>query len=172
MTPLDERSAIKVLVGWLSSGHTYMPRFAPGDWWENDLCAVTKAGYWVEFEVKMSREDFLRDKAKDRKVYDRDDVGLIKRVENKHELLATTERGPARFYYAVKEGVATAEDMPPWAGLLVFEWKTYSYDTDGTKGYWQVREMVKAPRRHKRKDMDLVNQMYRAAWFRAIGTLL
>ncbi len=170
MIELDERAAIKLLVGWLSQGHVYMPRFAPGGWFENDLCAVTKAGYWTEFEVKMTREDFLKDKAKIRKVYQPYPQPNL--IENKHELLAATERGPARFYYAVKEGVATVEDMPSWAGLLVFEWQTYSYDTDGTKGYWQVREIKKAPRRHRRKDENLINQIYRTAWYRAIDKIL
>ena len=133
------------------------------------MCAVTRAGYWTEFEIKLTRQDFLKDKAKDRKVYDRDDIGLIKVIENKHELLTSTDRGPARFYYAVKDGVADTKDIPTWAGLLVFKWERYDERDDGR---WVVSEVKKAGLRHRRKDEGLINQMYRAAWYRGIGKLL
>lgn len=167
---LDERAAIKLLVSWLSQDHTYMPRFTPDKWWENDLCAVTKAGYWTEFEVKLSRQDFLKDKTKEIGRWEGTYPDMIKIVENKHDLLAMTERGPARFYYAVKEGVVMIEDIPAWAGLLEFQW--IKYDENREDGYWQIKEMKKAPKRHRRKDHDMVNQLYRAAWYRSIGKLI
>lgn len=167
--PFDEREAIKQLVRWLPSGNVYMPRFAPGDWWENDLCAVTRAGYWTEFEVKLTRQDFLKDKGKDRSKWEGKWPDMVKKVEMKHDLLATTETGPARFYYAVREGIATEADMPAWAGLLVFYWQKFEH-SDG--GQWHVREVRKAPRRHSRKDPQIVTEIYRAAWFRGISKLL
>jgi hypothetical protein len=171
---LTEREAIKHLVYWLPAGYVYMPRFAPGGWWENDLCAVTKAGYWTEFEIKLSRQDFLKDKAKSSWHYEGIYPNQTKIVENKHELLANSERGPARFYYVVGPDVATAEDMPPWAGLLIFEWTEYEWARNSRKkdGRWEIKELKKAPRRHARKEENLINQIYRAAWYRGIGKLL
>lgn len=170
---LTEREAIKLLVQWLPSGHTYMPRFAPAGWWENDLRSVTRAGYWTEFEVKLTRQDFLADKAKSSKRWEGEYPNMVEVVENKHELLATTERGPARFYYAVVEGVASAVDIPPWAGLLEFKWAKYDYQRGGEeKGRWMVEEVKKAALRHRNKADTLVNQIYRAAWYRGIGKLL
>ena len=168
-TKIDEREAIKLLVRWLPSGHTYMPRFTPDKWWENDLCAVTKAGFWTEFEVKLSRPDFLADKAKERREWVGRYPDAMISIENKHALLATTERGPARFYYCVQDGVATEADMPAWAGLLTFKWELYG---DGNNGRWVMHLVRKAPLRHHRKDPQVIAGIYRAAWFRGISKLL
>lgn len=161
LQPLNEREVIKLIIFWLPAGYIYMPRFTPSEWWENDLCAVTKTGFWVEFEVKLSRQDFLRDKAKAVDKWQGWDKP--RRVENKHDLMGTTDRGPCRFYYVVAEGVATIEDMPAWAGLLVVR-------QEGTRRW--IEEVKKAPRRHERKDADVIHGMFRAAWYRGISKLL
>jgi hypothetical protein len=171
-TKLTERAVIKLLVSWLPTGNTYMPRFTPGDWFENDLCAVTKAGYWTEFEVKLSRQDFLKDKNKNVEKWDGNYPNTAKIVENKHQLLANSERGPCKFYYVVGPDVATIEDMPPWAGLLALEWTKYVDREDDERGYWKIVELKKAPRRHARKDMQVINEIYRAAWYRGAWGLL
>lgn len=62
--------------------------------WESDFLAKTKAGYWYEVEIKVSKSDFKAD--------------LIKK-EQKHEILKTgassfkVYRGVKRFHYPEKE---------------------------------------------------------------------
>ena len=37
-----------------SAAQCLMPNFTPGGWWECDLATVTRAGYFVEYEIKLS----------------------------------------------------------------------------------------------------------------------
>jgi len=70
-----------------------------------DLIIVTWAELVYEFEVKLSRADFLRDKRKDK-------MGIY-----------NGERGgyrPNRFWYVAPEGVISKEDLPWWAGLMIW----------------------------------------------------
>ncbi len=62
---------------------------------------VTMAGIVIEYEVKVSREDFHRDKRKHRhKIYSKEIPGVL----------------PNRFYYATAQDIVTNDDIPQWAG--------------------------------------------------------
>lgn len=71
---------------------------------ESDIISVTKTGYLVEYEVKISRADFLADRKKTKwKTY--------KFQYNK---------APKHFYYLLPENTARLEELPSFAGLIEF----------------------------------------------------
>ena len=95
-----------------------MPNFTPVGWWECDIWSVTKAGYAVEHEIKLSVSDFHAD-AKKRDA-----------CTNKHKLLAIgNARGPSRFWFvfAGQWVVGPSLDewcvsgVPAWAGIKIAE---------------------------------------------------
>ena len=70
---------------------------------ESDAVAATRAGQVIEYEVKISRADFTRDRHKLRnRIYSGEAPGAR----------------PNRFYYATAAEMITAVDLPPWAGWL------------------------------------------------------
>jgi hypothetical protein len=135
---------------WRDRGQTsalMMPNYQPKGWWECDVMAVSKAGVWSEFEIKVSMSDFRQDAKKSKRKNWRD-------LELKHELLASrSERGPSYFWYLVPKSIAeqVAKELPEWAGLLCcefVEWETW----DGRKaGRYFIQAEVKAPRLHLKK---------------------
>lgn len=71
-----------------------------------DFVAVTMAGQVIEYEIKVSRADFHRDRKKLRhKIYDGQQPG---------------ER-PNRFWYVTANCIITADDLPAWAGWMEYE---------------------------------------------------
>lgn len=88
---------------------------------ESDFVAATMAGQVYEYEVKVSRKDFFRDRTKHRnRIYSGEIPG----------------RKPNRFWYVTARGIVTIEDVPAFAGWL--EWQ------DG-----QLVQMRKAPLLHQ-----------------------
>jgi hypothetical protein len=82
-----------------------IPNYRPWGWYECDFYQVTKAGFWVEYEVKVSVADFRAD---------------FKKAE-KHEALAAGEaRGPRRFWYVMPWELAEklSGEIPQYAGLM------------------------------------------------------
>lgn len=101
---------------WLQS--FCLPNYAPAGWWECDVFSVTKAGYWVEYEIKVSRADFLADARKSKwgpwvgQKDQRQNVG-------KHDLLAQgSATGPSRFFFVFPAGLIPVADVPTWAGIV------------------------------------------------------
>lgn len=78
---------------------------------EMDIASLTKSGMLMEFEVKVSRSDFLADKNK-RKKY-----GLSK-FEMYSKPLGYESRCPNYFFYVCREGLIKKDEIPPFAGLL------------------------------------------------------
>lgn len=75
---------------------------------ESDFVVVTMAGQIYEFEVKVSRRDFLKDADKLRnKIYSNDPS-------------VRAGRKPNRFWYVTSPGIVTTDDIPSFAGW--FEW--------------------------------------------------
>jgi len=96
---------------------TVLPNYTPASWWECDVFEITKSGYFREYEVKISRHDFLRDR--DKTVEKWNGWDQPKTVENKHELLARGDpRGPKQFYYVAPAGMLSHSDLPVFAGLI------------------------------------------------------
>lgn len=90
-----------------------LPRYTPRKWWECDVFLMTKSGYFREFEIKMTRADFLKDAAKT-KTY-----GTDRRTKHQR-LAARCPFGPTRFTFCAPAGVIPLELVPEWAGLLEF----------------------------------------------------
>lgn len=77
---------------------------------EADLARLTDKRKLHEYEIKVSRSDFLADRRK-RKTLKFDRV----------ESYARYGRLPHYFWYAVLAGVATEDDLPDHAGLIVVD---------------------------------------------------
>ena len=84
-----------------------MPNFYHG-LWECDVFRLQPNGYIIEYEVKVSKSDFLADFKKKRS-------GI-----EKHKQI---EKGGRcnRFYFVAPQGLVTVEDIPPYCGLIVYE---------------------------------------------------
>lgn len=102
--------------------HNIMPNYTPLGWWECDLFAVSRSGYFVEYEIKITSSDFYQDAKKERQQI-RCPIGgkLVNAptTENKHSMLARrSTQGPSRFYFVLPEGVVDTSEVPEWAGIM------------------------------------------------------
>lgn len=135
---LTEKQVTKLLIRDRWQTHTVLANYTPGNWWECDLVMISNSGYWHEFEVKLTLADFRRDREKSREA----GPWASRVVENKHELMANSDRGPCCFWYVAPLGVIPVVALPAWAGLIEIEQNgKYLYE----------RTTVKAPRRHGQK---------------------
>lgn len=68
---------------------------------ESDVVVATMAGQVIEYEIKVSRADYVRD-----------------RFKRRNQIYSGEKRGdrPNRFYYATAAGIITETDLPAWAG--------------------------------------------------------
>lgn len=122
--------------------------------WESDFFIQNRGGYCYEFEVKISRSDFFNDKKKTDKhsilstgkyqtkgtlsTYNRT-LNLWEQEEKVSEY--EHEMRPNKFFYVVPEGLITADELPPYAGLIYCP-----------KDHWQSVVTIKeAPFIHKEK---------------------
>ena len=76
--------------------------------WESDLLFLTRAGYWYEVEIKISRADFFNDARK------RTGFNHLK----SEVLVDPSKNGPNYFYYAAPKGLLKVEEIPSYAGLI------------------------------------------------------
>lgn len=147
-TPISEWRIQRSL--WLrmrDSCKVVMPNYTPLQWWECDVFSITAAGYFTEYEIKLTHSDFLADAKKGERWYG---------GETKHSLLAQGgEHGPSRFWYVSPGGIIAPEEVPAWAGLLIF-----------IRGiFFQIEKM--APRLHKHKcTIAAEHHAYRSAYLR------
>lgn len=158
-----------------------LPNYTPSKWWECDVFEVTEAGYFREYEVKISRGDFFADSGKANTRWEtvgregcthtmvysngnfscRDCGGKRKKVvyETKHGLIKErSERGPSQFFYVVPSGLIELAEVPGWAGLIVMEPTLYGH-----------REVVvrQAMRLHRTKiDPKIVAQAKETCYYR------
>lgn len=97
--------------------------------WECDMIKVTKAGFFTEYEIKVSRADFKKDFNKRRRVHFPPEAGSAKwRSEErlKHEDYASTaeiSKGvpkPKFFYFVTPKGLVKLDEVPEHAGLMEF----------------------------------------------------
>ena len=138
--------------------------------WESDKLLKTKAGYYYEFEIKISRSDFKHDFTKaDKHAILRGDKYMPKFWEyfelNKHryptlELWETDCRKhsqhyfcdhfkrPNYFYYAVPKDMVSVDEVPEYAGLIYIEEEAAKWDCH------RYTIEKKAPCLHKEKYTD------------------
>lgn len=136
--------------------------------WESDKLIWTKAGYIYEFEVKISRADYMNDfrhkvekhlllnsalpdgqqEARQQDLFGnllqqkRKRYPEITMEQARQRMKPVGERMPNYFYYAVPEGMLEADEVPPYAGLI------YIHEDSGLA---IIRE---APRLHAKKYTD------------------
>ena len=84
---------------------------------ESDVIAINPNGYLVEFEVKLTKVDFLKDKDKI--------ISINRKRINKHKLYEQGG-GSAMFYFVAPKGILTIDDIPEWAGLIEVVSREYS----------------------------------------------
>jgi len=122
---LTERTLQLALFRMLQSGTCIaIPNYTPAGWHECDLWAVTKAGYGLEYEIKMSIGDFRADASKSTGPRWRLRLGKWENLGalSKHERLSSGDTaGPSRFYFVAPAGLLPLEDIPPWAGFVEFK---------------------------------------------------
>lgn len=105
-----------------------LPRYTPVGWWECDVIEVTKAGYWREYEIKLTRQDFLNDAMKYKRTREWLGAGQGYRVAKKHTMLAERHKdGPNAFIFVTKKGIVTEADIPVWAGWAEVERRENSH---------------------------------------------
>lgn len=130
-----------------------VPNYTPDGWFECDMFAVTKAGYFYEYEIKLTKAD-LRADMKKRKSGTYKTLRVAGEVRlnhvagrQKHTMLAEgDERGPSVFFYVVPVDLVGARAVPSWAGLI------YVGERGGLHGYHGLLSVVRqAPRRHQTK---------------------
>jgi len=129
--------------------------------WESDFFAISKSGYCVEVEIKISRADFKKDFTKTDKHYllanHKKNAIMEKTPWEGYTPPGATEpimrngassgiyfkcpadRLPNKFYYACPQGLLAPEEIPSYAGLL--------YVTAG-----DIQEIKPAPFLHKKKN--------------------
>jgi hypothetical protein len=77
--------------------------------------------YAIEYELKISRSDFLRDKKKCTLKYKYNDNGFGRfKDETKHDILLSGKT-VNKFYYIIPKGLVKAEEIPVFAGCLEYE---------------------------------------------------
>jgi len=98
--------------------------------WESDFFCVTKSGYTIEVEVKISRADFKADAQKTQKHFlmrnaEKELVTMPGSQLNDHYCYVHFVKpfAPNKFYYCCPEDMIKPEEVPGYAGLLYFKHK-------------------------------------------------
>lgn len=129
----------------------------PG-WFECDVLSVTKAGFWHEFEIKLTKADFRKDALKSTNYGTR----RVPAIRTKYDALRQG-KGPSRFTYVVPDGLLKPDDVPDFAGLMV-------YLTRGARTY--VKELKASKQLHSRKlETKQIQSLYRLFYWRYWGLL-
>jgi len=122
---LTERTIQNAIYSSQLSGMKIMvPNYTPERWFECGVFGVTNAGYFMEFEIKLTRSDFAKDRYKRASgpVRSREDRHFWEPCDGrtKHcRIEAGDIDGPARFYYVYPfDMFADDGAVPPWAGII------------------------------------------------------
>jgi hypothetical protein len=108
--------------------------------WEADFILVERTGFATEFEIKLSRSDFLLD---------------VKTKTAKHAVLNSPIAGcPNRFYYVCPAYLIKPAEVPVYAGLIYVENNA-------------LTKIKKAPRLHSLEFPDtMIKQMHISLMYR------
>lgn len=129
------------------------------DFWEADLLSMTKSFLLHEFEIKLSRSDF----AKEKRIIENclDDGCKLRRFESlSKQLSENSDLGiaPNYFWYCAPSGVIKEEEIPDYAGLIEF----YEFRKED-----RINIIKPAPRLHSGKASDkVIYSMMRSLNFR------
>jgi len=148
---INERLIQRLLMSGKIFRAVMMPNYTPSGWFECDLIEVTAAGYFKEYEIKVSRSDFFADKKKQRYVYRTRQMYRCERTHiTKHELIENRDAYcPSNFYYVTPEDMLKESEIPKWAGWITVKVNQKQY---GDFGYYLSCKTIKnAPRLHSVK---------------------
>lgn len=112
---MTERDIQKILFeNFVENRHTRKFRIAAPNIhlfpkWESDFLGLTSYGYIHEFEIKLSKSDYLADFNKVRK---------HNTLRSFHRSKSETFRVPKRFYYVIHGFHLSAGELPDYAGLI------------------------------------------------------
>ena len=136
-----------------------VPNFTPSGWFECDVFEITQAGFFREYEIKLSRSDFFADADKFKDRYDWEAVGIKKLSPLvKHESLSNGRlHGPCRFYFVTPNGLVRPEEIPHWAGLIVCGERA-GYEKYGPLARLSIHILKQAPVLHRCKIDPAVRQ--------------
>lgn len=78
-----------------------------GNGWEKDIASVSKSGLLREYEIKVTRSDFLADKKR-------------KSLKFAHYQMKQEGTAPNYFYYVCPKGLIKESEIPSYAGLYYY----------------------------------------------------
>ncbi len=100
--------------------------------YESDFAVITPGLFVHEYEIKLTRKDFLQDFKKN--------YGL------KHRYIDSGRSGLATFTFVVRKGLVSIEDIPDHYGFFEFEFRGVDKAV--------IEEVRKAPRLKNAKGLD------------------
>lgn len=125
--------------------------------WEMDVAALNRNGYFQEYEIKVSRDDFLADFRMKKKKH----LLYKSLAAQKHKLRTADEFAyiPSQFYYVCPVGMLELKDIPAYAGLIWFRPGEFTL-------------LKKAPKIHAGKpSAKLIAKYYRCMSWRLLNAL-
>ena len=159
----NERKIQAALINkFWSASRLMMPCYTPRGWWECDLYRVTTAGYFYEYEIKLTRADWKRDSEKRQLLWG---PGFKRyRGPAKHESFEKNENGPKRFWWVVPIDLIQPEEIEEWAGLF------YTQQASGNRVVLREIKKAKAFNRQKveKKELDKARERSYYRYLRSI----
>lgn len=147
---MNERDIQRQLMAVRYRRSFVLPNYTPLNWFECDVFELTEAGYFREYEIKLTLSDFKADQNKWLKTYDR--IRRIEITHAKHEMLKHGDRrGPCQFWYVAPVGLLSPEIVPQWCGLIEIE-------TSANRRLWETKELKPAPKLHKQKAIKEIGE--------------
>lgn len=87
-----------------------MPNYTPEGWWECDVASISDAGFLTEYEVKVSRGDFMRDFKKEKY------IGGASM--EKHDRLMLDNPFIKEYWFVCPAMMIQEKEVPSYAGLI------------------------------------------------------
>lgn len=133
---MTERQVQLAIFRRFQSG-TLIPNWTPPKWWECDVARIMPSGRWHEYEIKLTKADFLNDAKK----FKKEGRWLEQHSRGKHLSLALADpECPNCFWYVMPREVAETVEIPHWAGLVT---------VNEHEGRIHLHQKKKAPLIHK-----------------------
>lgn len=173
LVPLTESIVQDVVYAWCSQAKHEITVPNCGAAWgpEADVASVTKARLGHEFEIKVSRADWLSELRQLRGDDHSAKWGRARALENAKERAEAARQAqkegrswgmtpsgdycsivpPSYFWMVTAPGIIRADELPEYAGLMEVE--PYRYGAHQAHGY-RITEKRAAPRLHRVKMLD------------------
>lgn len=124
-----------------------IPNYYSGRW-EMDVCRITRADICYEYEIKISRADYLKDFKKEIESYRNG-------KQNKHELQLAGKRISSHFYFVCPAGLIDKDEIPKNYGLI------YAYLNPEKTAVEKIVVEKKARALHNKKVTDANPEFYK-----------